>query len=128
MSKEGLWRQRIEKNYISPGSMMHCVRSQRKSINNMSIHWKALVQSFDVISNHLAWRVGNGEQVRVGAGSVMGCGEGLRLPEGLITLLQERGISTLNQVGEMQSLGLEGERGLVRGIYILQVLKVGILG
>jgi hypothetical protein len=31
-----------------------------------------------VIGNHLAWRVGNGEQARIGVDSALGCGETIR--------------------------------------------------
>jgi hypothetical protein len=52
-----------------------------------------------VIGQHLVWKVGNSVQVRIGDVVILGCGEGLIFPADITDFLQERGFTTLNQVG-----------------------------
>jgi hypothetical protein len=90
-----------------------------------------------VVENNLAWKVGNGELVRVGTDSVLGCGENVILSEDLIVSLQDRGICTLNHVRDQntttiweqgwmtaQELSLDGEQTIAWNPYIA-VLKGG---
>jgi hypothetical protein len=101
--------------------MMDWIRTPRKSIKNVSNQWKA-VQAFPLIGSYLAWNVGDGTCVRLGADAIAGCGNDIFLPQELILQLQERGLFKLNHVsnpgitdiwhqGWMSAgmLGLEGE-------------------
>ena len=42
------------------------IRRMIKSHTSGSIIWKAVVKSFDVIEDSLAWNIGNGRKMRVG--------------------------------------------------------------
>ena len=66
LTTNSLWKEVVEQKYISPRSIVDWVRTPTKKISNASIIWKATVISFDLIGNGLAWRVGNGNNVRRG--------------------------------------------------------------
>jgi hypothetical protein len=54
--------------------------------------------AFPVIGSYLAWRVGDGSQVRVGVDAIMGCGRDIFLPDEIIQHLQVIGRCTLNLI------------------------------
>lgn len=56
---------------------------------------KALVTSFLIVGGFLCWKVENGEELRVGVDSIMGCGPHVRLSEGLVEFLQGQGCRAL---------------------------------
>lgn len=78
--------------------MLDWIRNPRKTINNVSIHWKALVQAFPRIGKWLAWKVEKVEQVRIVADPWTGCKELFRLTDGLIEIIQEKALFTLYQI------------------------------
>jgi hypothetical protein len=43
--------------------------------------------AFPVIGKYLAWRVGNGAQVRIGIDAIMGCGQEVFLAENMVLTL-----------------------------------------
>jgi len=53
-----------------------------------------------VTRKHLDWKVGKGEQVRVGIDSILVCDEVEKLPAKMIVSLQDKLFFTLNQVGD----------------------------
>jgi len=57
--------------YIALDSLLDWVRMERESIQNVSNQWKAMMLSFPIIGKYLAWRVGNGAQVRIGTDVIM---------------------------------------------------------
>lgn len=83
--------------YIAPGSITDWIRNPRKSTRNVSNQWKALVRSFLVIGDYLAWKVGSREKVRLGTHVVLGCGDRFLLTEDSINSLHQRGLFTLSQ-------------------------------
>ena len=58
--------------------------------------WKAIVNSFDLIKNNLAWDVGNGESVLIGRDPWMGNFQQHLLPPDVIELLGLQGLVTIN--------------------------------
>lgn len=60
--------------------------------------WKAIVTSFDLIENHLAWDVGNGESVMIGRDPWMGSFQQHLLPPDVIDQLGLQGVIMLNQL------------------------------
>jgi len=76
---------------------MEWIRTEHKSIQNVSNNEKAMTQVFPMIGQHLAWLVGNGSQVRVGSDAITGCRHNIFLPATLVTHLQELGLCTLNK-------------------------------
>lgn len=61
----------------------------------MSNVWKAIVQSFPLVGNWLAWKVGKWDKVRIGADPWVGSGERHKLSEELIVTLKNQGIHHL---------------------------------
>ena len=62
------WTEVIAQKYISPSSMIEWIRNPQKSYRGGSVLWKAIIKSFSLIGDNLAWRVGNGALVRMGSG------------------------------------------------------------
>ena len=62
----GLWVQIAFQKYIYPLSLMDWIRVIVKKKLCMSICWKSVLWSFDLIGNYLIWKVGNGANVRIG--------------------------------------------------------------
>jgi len=93
--KESLWRQEILHKYIEPLSMEDRIRQAVKPI--LSNIWKAIVQPFPLVGNWMAWNVGNGVKVRIGADPWVGSGEEHILSEELVVTLQNKGIHYLAQ-------------------------------
>ena len=60
--------------------------------------WKAIVNSFDLIENNLAWDVGNGESVLIGRDPWMGSIQQHLLPPDVIVPLGQQGVVTLNHL------------------------------
>lgn len=56
--------------------------------------------TFPVVGRFLAWKVGNGRHVRVGADAIVGCGENIFLQEAIVASLQELGKCTLNKIDD----------------------------
>eukprot|EP01018_Ginkgo_biloba_P018081 Gb_04379 [translate_table: standard] len=61
---------------------------------------KDILQLFNAATRmeFLAWRVGNGTQVRLGVDAIMGCGQNIFLPEDLVLQLQLLGRCTLDKI------------------------------
>jgi hypothetical protein len=86
--------------------------------------------AFPVIGSYLAWRVGNGSQVRVGEDAIMGCGRDIFLPDEIIQHLQVIGRCTLNLIDSPDDTSLwsqgwrkETDLGLQRWDHFLAELK-----
>jgi hypothetical protein len=67
ISSNNLWSKFIHKKYICPTSLAEWIRNPKKSHQNGSIMWKALVKSFEVINQGLAWKVGRGNSLKLGS-------------------------------------------------------------
>jgi hypothetical protein len=77
--------------YIKPDSVGDWIRRNDKNISNCSIIWKAVVKSFHVIGDGLAWKVGRGDQVRIGTDPWPGSGNSHILPQALLDHLHHQG-------------------------------------
>ena len=64
------------------------IRRTIKSHIDGSVIWKAVVKSFDVIEDSLAWNIGNGRKMRVGEDPWVGCNQHHRLTENLVESLR----------------------------------------
>jgi hypothetical protein len=91
----GLWKKVISRKYIEPLSVENWIRMPTKLIAISSIMWKALVLSFLLFGNWLAWRIGDGEKVRTGKDPWIGCDSEHKLPYPLIHSLHLQGLFTL---------------------------------
>lgn len=55
-----LWTEVVQHKYIAPRSLLDWLRNIDKRLSGVSIIWKAVIKSFDLISQGLVWKVGNG--------------------------------------------------------------------
>jgi hypothetical protein len=96
------WSNVIYQKYISPGSLEDWIRSPTKS-HSISIFWKALISSFPVIVEGLAWKVGRGNHHHIGADPWPGSGMTHILPLDLIILLHGKYVYLLSQLADPQT-------------------------
>ena len=59
----GLWVQIVMQKYVHPMSLLDWIRSSVKQKRIMSICWKFVLCSFDIIGNNLVWKIGTGVAV-----------------------------------------------------------------
>jgi hypothetical protein len=71
------------------------LRSTRNSGENGSIGWKKMMEAFPLISEGLAWKIGNGKEVWVGEDPWEGSRMRYHLSDGLIEVLHTRGIFSI---------------------------------
>eukprot|EP00253_Pinus_taeda_P034852 PITA_34852 len=98
ISMENLWTRVVKRKYIDPIPMDEWIWNQNKKAKNSSAIWKATVEAFSVIEQGLAWKVGDGRQIRIGRDPWIGCNEAFALSPGFLRHLDTKCISTLNQV------------------------------
>jgi hypothetical protein len=68
--------------------------------------WKAIIKSFLVIGEGLAWKIGNGHWVRLGADPWMGS-EGQHLISNQLTfLLRIKGFDTLDKLVDLDATNI----------------------
>eukprot|EP00253_Pinus_taeda_P034952 PITA_34952 len=109
ISMENLWTRVIKRKYIDPTPLEDWIRSQEKKSKQSSVIWKATLEAFSVIEQGLAWKVGDGKNVRIGRDPWVGCNESFALSPGLLRQLGSRGIFTLNQVEKMGQSNIWGQ-------------------
>eukprot|EP00253_Pinus_taeda_P008403 PITA_08403 len=63
---ENLWTKVVKRKYIDPVPLEEWIRNPNKKGGNVSVVWKATIEAFKVIEQGLAWKVGNGENLRIG--------------------------------------------------------------
>jgi hypothetical protein len=93
-----LWTQVVTHKYIKPDSVGDWIRRADKSLSSCSIIWKAVIKSFHVIGDGLAWKVGRGDQVRIGTDPWPGSGNAHSLPQAILDHLHTQGYYKLNQI------------------------------
>jgi hypothetical protein len=98
ITTDSLWMKVIIQKYIHPDSLEEWIRNPLKKRTMCSIIWKAVVNSFDVVGDGLAWCIGNGTKVRLGTNLWPGSGDNHLLPLDLIHHLNSEGLFYLNQI------------------------------
>lgn len=109
ISSENLWTKVVKRKYIDPIPLEDWIRSPNKKGRNCSVIWKTTTEALKVIEQGLAWRVGNGETLRIGRDPWVGCSEGFALPPDLLTHLDDGGITSLNQIANMEQSSIWGQ-------------------
>eukprot|EP00253_Pinus_taeda_P009579 PITA_09579 len=109
ISMENLWTRVIKRKYIDPIPLEDWIRSQDKKSKQSSVIWKATVEAFTVIDQGLAWKVGDGKNVRIGRDPWVGCNESYALSPDLLRHLGSKGFFTLNQVEKVGQSTIWGE-------------------
>jgi hypothetical protein len=95
---QNLWTSVVYQKYIAPEPLEDWVRRPVKSALNCTIIWKALLNSFPIVGEGLAWRVGKGNKVRIRADPWPGSGNSHRLQEHMVHQLNENGFFFLSQI------------------------------
>jgi len=95
---ENLWSRVVKRKYIDLIPLEDCIRNPTKNKKNVSVVWKAIVESFKVIEQGLAWKIGNGRNMKIGKDPWVGFNENYALSPGLINHLETKRILFLNQV------------------------------
>jgi hypothetical protein len=98
ISTTSLWTKVVIQKYIEPDSLETWIRRAQKSLKGVSVIWKAIINSFPVIGEGLAWKIGNGHRVRLGADPWAGSEGQHLLPEQLILHLRIKGYDTLDKL------------------------------
>lgn len=98
ISMENLWTKVVKRKYIEPTPLEDWIRNPVKNKKNALALWKETVESFKVIEQGLAWKIGNGRNLKIGLDPWVGCNEKYSLSPGLIRHLESKSIFTLNQV------------------------------
>eukprot|EP00253_Pinus_taeda_P022728 PITA_22728 len=106
---ENLWSRVIKRKYIDPMALEVWIQSQDKKTKHSSIIWKATVEAFFVIEQGLAWKVGDGKNVRIGRDTWVGCNQSYSLSPGLLRHLDSKGFYTLNQVEKVGQSTIWGQ-------------------
>lgn len=95
---DNLWTRVVKRKYIDPVPLEDWIRNPVKSKKNASVIWKATVDSFKVIEQGLAWKIGNGRNLKIGKDPWIGCNGNYALSPGLIRHLEDKNILSLDQV------------------------------
>ena len=82
-----------------PLSLLEWIRSSVKHKRSMSICWKVVLWSFDIIGNNLVWKIGNGADVRLEMDPWVGCKWRHLLPFPLVEKLHYLGVFSLKYIG-----------------------------
>jgi hypothetical protein len=75
----GLWHEVIVKKYLRKKSVVAWLRQGNKKWTGGSNIWRALTSSLSIINDWLAWKPGDGRDVRIGIDPLVG-GYNLCLP------------------------------------------------
>ena len=95
----GLWIQIVVQKYVYHLSLLEWIRSSVKQKRSMSICWKAILWSFDIIGNNLVQKIGNRVEVRLGLDPWVGCKWRHVLPQNLVEKLHSVGVFSLQDIG-----------------------------
>jgi len=112
LKSTSLWTRVIKMKYFPEDSIEDWVRNPRKSHQGGSMIWKAVVKTFHIIENKLAWNVGNGLRLLVGRDPWVGCNIDHVLPGYVIEALRRRGIVSLSQLAVPRQEGVWLQRWL----------------
>ena len=78
----------VTQKYILPGTIEDWIRQSNKTTSNYSIIWKAIIKSFHVIGDGLAWKIRKGEKLRLGSDPWPGSGTAHTLSQELYKLFK----------------------------------------
>eukprot|EP00253_Pinus_taeda_P027341 PITA_27341 len=98
-SWESLWTKVAYVKYIKPLNVLDWFCS-RQNTHNVSIIWKAVINTIPLLRDGLTWCIREGNSVRIGLDPWVGCGNTHRLPDGLIRHLNDRGITHIRHIGD----------------------------
>jgi hypothetical protein len=129
----------VTQKYILPGTIEDWIRRSNKTTSNCSIIWKAIIKSFHVIGDGLAWKIRKGEKLRLGSDPWPGSGTAHTLSQELQDHLHAQGLYKLSQIVDpsttdiwhqgwltAETLGLNGELKQQWEIYLFTLPRSNI--
>jgi hypothetical protein len=135
----GLWNEVILKKYIRKKSVVDWLREGKKNWSGISNTWRALISSLDIVTDWLAWKLGNGRDIRIGTDPMVGAHRYYKLSRNLLQTLKIKGIEFLAQAWNLdmevprnsnwknvEFLGLEGVQQEEWNNFIKGLLGSGI--
>jgi len=99
LNNNSLWTKVIVSKYIHPASVQDWIRQDTKR-NNISIIWKVVINTKELIHSGLIWRIRSRTRIQIGIDPWVGRGNTHTLTEGLIGHLQANGIVHINQIAD----------------------------
>lgn len=99
LTSEGLWTWVAYAKYIKPLNVLDWIFSHHGT-HNISIIWKAVINTIPLLRDGLTWRIKAGNTVRIGLDPRVGCGNTHRLSDSLIRHLNDRGIINIMHIGD----------------------------
>ena len=140
LKSNSLWSRVIKQKYLPNVSLLEWIRNPRKTHLGGSVIWKAIVKSFHLNEDNIAWDVGNGESVLIGKDPWLGSTNQHLLPDDIIEELGHRGITTLNHLADPRpaepwvqswrranSLGLRARETVYVETYIRELVRAHII-
>jgi len=97
LTKDSLWRNIIFQKYIAPSRLLEWIRNPSKNSTRASNHWRSLLKSYNMMGDHIAWKVRLGMNIIVGIDAIVGCETNIFLPQDTILILQNKGMCTLDK-------------------------------
>jgi hypothetical protein len=92
---QGLWHEVVVKKYLKKKSVVDWFRERRKNWVGISNIWRELITSLPIITDWLAWKPGNGKDIRIGVDPM----KGAHSYYNLVLALKAQGIEFLAQEG-----------------------------
>ena len=94
---KGLWYQVLQLKYMKSSSVIDWLRYKRFNSHCASPMWRVFLQTLPWMGNHLAWQVGDGENILLGVDPIVGSHSSFSVPEDLRSYLMDLNIGTLSQ-------------------------------
>ena len=98
-----LWMEVVWHKYIAPISISEWIRNPFRGGREILSIWEAVLNSLEVIRSGLAWKVGNGNKVRIGWDPWLGCRNDHIQPLELVECLEQSNVLYLSQVGDHEA-------------------------
>ena len=87
----------ILKKYIKKKYVIEWFREGKKNYTGASNIWRSLTCSFNILSDWLVWKPGNGEDIRIGVDPLIGSHTYYKVFENIIFVLKEKIIKFMAQ-------------------------------
>jgi len=100
LSTSSLWQKVVVQKYIAPETVEAWIRNPNKPKQGISVIWRAVLNSFSIISSKLAWKIGSGEKVRIGVDPWQGSSHHHIMAPRVLEALNSRGFVSLNQLAD----------------------------
>jgi len=108
IATNSLWTDVVWHKYIAPISIIDWFKNSVRQASGVSVIWKVILKSMEVIRQGLAWKLDNGLQLHIGLDPQPGSENTHTLPQNLSESLAQENIHSLYQVvGEASTLILQ---------------------